>query len=252
MTKIITIAQQKGGAGKTTVTANIAIALFKKNKNIGVIDTDKQSSLSTWFRLREEMHGANPKLECANCDGYGLEAQIKNFADKDFIIIDSPPHIENGARNAIRFADLVIMPVQPSPTDLWATRATIEIANQENVTAKILLNRVSGSSNLGKSIRGVFEKSAPEYLLKSQLGNRVSYAATMLDGKAIAELPGKTPATQEVDNLIKEIQQVLKPAKAEKPTEKKPVKATAKKTTKPKAVKTKAKTKAKEEDFVAA
>jgi chromosome partitioning protein len=167
-------------------------------------------------------------FSCKPCNAYALDEEIAKLLGKvDYIIIDSPPHIEVEARSAIRSADLVLIPVQPSPTDLWATKASIVLAEQEGINTKILLNRVSGNSRLGKSIRGVFEATAKEKLLKAQLGNRVGFASAILDGLTVTEAEPSSTAAKEVKAFVAEVQKVFA-AKAEF---KKPVK---------KAVKTKA------------
>lgn len=209
-TKIITIAQQKGGAGKTTISAHLAVAFAKKGQKVAVIDIDPQASLSTWARIRAEKLGNKNDIYSVASNAYGLNAEIEKLQGKaDIIIVDSPPHIETEARNAIRAADLVILPVQPSPTDLWATKASLEITKQENIPAKILLNRISLSSTLGKTIRSVFEATAPEFLLKGQLGNRVAFPASMLDGLTAIEISASSPAAKEVEELINEINIII-------------------------------------------
>ena len=168
MSKIITIAQQKGGSGKTTIAAHLAAGFISQGISTTIFDIDPQASLSTWFRVREEKSPElNSLLSCIAIDGNALESEIAKCDDK-IIIIDSPPHIQNDARYAIRAADLVIIPVQPSPTDLWATRATVEICGQENVDFKIALNRVTVNSKIGLAIRKVFENSMPNNILKNQ------------------------------------------------------------------------------------
>lgn len=219
-TKIITIAQQKGGAGKTTVAAHLAIGLAQQGEKVACIDLDPQASLSTWGRIRANKLGENNNLHCLNCNAYALQNEITKLRGNfNFVIIDSPPHIETEARQAIRSADLAIIPVQPSPTDLWATKASIILADQENVPAKILLNRVSSNSRLGKSIRSVFERQAPHMLLRAQLGNRVGYAASILDGLTVSEVDSNSLAQQEVLELVEEIKAAFARSKKPAPSE---------------------------------
>jgi len=217
-TKIITIAQQKGGAGKTTVAAHLAVGLAETKKKVACIDLDPQASLSTWARVRAGKLGGANNIHCVSCNAYALDETIKKLSEAyDCIIIDSPPHIEIEARQAIRSADLVIIPVQPSPTDLWATKASIILAEQEQVNAKILLNRVSSNSRLGKSIRSVFERQAPQMLLKSQLGNRVGFAASILDGLTVTETESNSSlANVETKALVKEVLKCFDAAKKTK------------------------------------
>lgn len=141
MAKIITIAQQKGGAGKSTIAAHLAIALNQKNNKVAIIDIDPQASLTMWFKMREELFGEGyAGLGFANSSGLRVGTEINNFKLlHDYIIIDCPPHTETEAKSAIRAADLVLVPMQPSPTDLWATSKTTDFAFGENKNTKIIL-----------------------------------------------------------------------------------------------------------------
>lgn len=221
MTKIITIAQQKGGAGKTTIAAHLATAFSQRGKRTAIIDIDPQASLSTWHRFREEKFGEDyTGLTCLASNGFKLQSEIAALQDDvDVIIIDSPPHIEADARSAIRCADLIILPVQPSPTDLWATRASLEIAAQEKIPAKILLNRVTANSRLAKAVVSDLKKSISQSMLKAQIGNRVSFAASMVDGRTVMEAFPNTTAADEIKQLVTEVENFLgigKKAKADK------------------------------------
>jgi chromosome partitioning protein len=99
--------------------------------------------------------------------------------------------------------------VQPSPTDLWATRASLEIAVQENIPAKILLNRVSANSKLAKAVVSDLKKSISQSMLKTQFGNRVSFAASMVDGRTVMEAFPGTIAADEVKQLVSEVENIL-------------------------------------------
>lgn len=219
MVKVITIAQQKGGAGKTTVTAHLAVAFSQRGKRTAIIDIDPQASLSTWHRIREEKFGEDyTGLTCVATTGWRLASEIAELKDDhDVILIDSPPHIESDARGAIRAADLIILPVQPSPTDLWATKATLEIGEQEGIETRILLNRVSANSKLAKAVNADLKKSAGKQLLKTQLGNRVSFAGAMLDGRTAMEAYAGTTGAEEIKSLVAEVEGILGIGKKAKP-----------------------------------
>lgn len=200
--KVITVAQQKGGAGKTTVAAHLAVALSQKGKRVAIIDIDPQGSLTHWHRLREERFGEGyTGLSFAALSGWRVGSELSRMRRQhDFIIVDSPPHMETEARTAIRNADFILIPVQPSPTDLWATQATLELAKSERIPVKVLLNRMSATSRLGQAIAAQLSD-----LAKSSLGNRVLFASSLMEGKCATEIDPSSPAALEVKALVKEV-----------------------------------------------
>ena len=202
MSKVITIAQQKGGAGKTTLAAHIAVALSQKGNRVAVIDIDPQGSLTHWHSIREERFGEGyTGLTFAAVSGWRVGGEVTRLRRQcDYVIIDSPPHTETEARSAIRSADIIIIPVQPSPTDLWATKATLELAKNEKIPVRVVLNRVSANSRLAQTIAA----ELPE-LTKATLGNRVLFAASLMEGRCATEVDPSSIAAQEIKALVKEI-----------------------------------------------
>jgi chromosome partitioning protein len=202
MAKVITIAQQKGGAGKTTVAAHLAVALSQKGNRVAIVDIDPQGSLTHWHRIREEKLGEGyTGLSFNALSGWRVGSEVSRLRKQvDFIVIDSPPHTETEARTAIRAADLLIIPVQPSPTDLWATKATLELAKAEKIPVKVVLNRVTANSKLALKIA----EQLPE-LAKTTLGSRVLFASSLMEGRTATEIDPNSHAAQEVKALVKEI-----------------------------------------------
>jgi chromosome partitioning protein len=207
MAKVITVAQQKGGAGKTTVAAHIAVALAQKGNRVAIIDIDPQGSLGYWHRVREEKFGEGyTGLTFVSLSGWRVGSEVSRLRKQcDFIIIDSPPHTETEARTAIRSADMIVVPVQPSPTDLWATKATLDLARAEKLPVKVVLNRVPPNSRLAQTIAA----ELPE-LADTVLGNRVLFASSLMEGRTATEMEPNSTAAQEIKALVKEITAVLK------------------------------------------
>src|SRR5271170_6313657 len=147
--RVITIAQRKGGAGKTTLAAQLAVAWMRSGARVAVLDIDPQASLAAWVGLRRQLLGDKAVgFEFAALPGWRAEQWIGEHArDADFVIVDSPPHVETEARIAVRAAGLVLIPVQPSPLDLWATEATVTMARHERRPAVAVLNRVAPRSS---------------------------------------------------------------------------------------------------------
>ncbi len=192
---VITIAQQKGGAGKTTLAAHLALAWVALGRRVAVLDIDPQASLSTWFKIREKPSGA-PDIEVAAITGWRVAAEVERQArSHDIVVIDSPPHAETEAR---------IVPVQPSPMDLWATKAILDVARQERVRALLVLNRVPPRAKLTEiMLARLKEMDVP--LARTQIGNRVALAAALAEGKGIVEAAPSSAAAREIKSLAAEI-----------------------------------------------
>jgi len=203
---IITVAQQKGGAGKTTLAAHLAVAYTAMKKRVVAVDIDPQQSLSRWYGVRQEwMDGTPAGVLVSAVEGWRARAEVRRAAaDYDLVIIDSPPHAETEARIAIRAADLVVVPVQPSPMDLWATRPTLELAAAEKVPALLVFNRVLPRANLTEAMEAEAEQLGAK-IARARLGNRVAFAAALAEGKAVGETQPRGLAAQEIAALAKEI-----------------------------------------------
>src|SRR5690242_7381521 len=118
--KIITIAQQKGGAGKTTIAAQLAVAYAAAGKRVGMVDIDPQGSLAMWFEVRKALVAENGAgVTFVQASGWRLSNELDRLnRDLDLILVDSPPHAETDVRIAVRAADMIMVPMQPSPMDL--------------------------------------------------------------------------------------------------------------------------------------
>ena len=147
LSKVITVAQQKGGTGKTTLTVHLALAFIKyHNFKVAIIDTDPQGSLGKWFIIRSENNISNNNLTFKTASLWGAQYESKALKkDYDIIIIDTPPKIESDARPAIEAADLVLIPISPSHVDFWATEAIIDIAKKakKKILIQIYLNWIA-------------------------------------------------------------------------------------------------------------
>lgn len=204
--KIVTIAQQKGGAGKSTLAAHLAVAWALKKKRVGLIDIDPQGTCKTWFEIRAAGLGAERALvDFAAVTGWRTQKTVEQMAAEcDYVVIDSPPHAETEARIAVRAADLVLIPSQPSPLDIWATEPTVALAAKEKSPARIVLNRIPPRANLtARMLTRLGEY--PIRVLKSGLGNRVAFAEAMAEGLTALEIKPSSQAAKEVRALANEV-----------------------------------------------
>lgn len=204
--KIITVAQQKGGAGKTTLAANLAVALSKRGKTVSLLDTDPQGSLGRWFMTRREL--GDPGLEFSTASAWGVSYECDKLKkNNDFVVIDTPPKIDSDLKPAIRESDLVIVPVSASPVDVWATEGVLDMAEREKAKTLVVLNR----AKMGTKVADEVDKALKDLGVKrakTTLGHRVAFPETMGTGKAAMER-GKGVWTDEVEALTKEVLKAL-------------------------------------------
>ncbi len=202
MAFVITVAQQKGGAGKTMLAANLAVA-FAGSARVALLDIDPQRSLSRWHGLRKPGAVA---LHLSEVSGWRLAAELDRLrASHDVVLIDSPPQIDTDARLAIRGADLVIVPVQPSLPDLWAAEGTLKLAVAERRLARIVLNRAPASGKLRERVMAEIRRE-DHAMFATVMGNRVGLATAFADGSSILETSPKSAAAQEIMALLAEIE----------------------------------------------
>lgn len=212
MARILTVAQQKGGAGKTTLAAHLAVAIAETGKTVAVVDIDPQASLSSWWEMRGELGLPEPTdgkgkggLSVHRVTGWRTANEVEKLArDHDVVVIDSPPHAETEAKIAVRVADLVLVPLQPSPMDFWATQATLDLAKSEKTPALLVLNRVPPRASLTESMTAKIGEMGAK-VAKAQIGNRVALAASLLEGKGVSEYQKRGTAAAEIKALAAEV-----------------------------------------------
>jgi len=206
MGHVICVAQQKGGSGKTTIAANLAVAFSRGGQSVALLDTDPQGSLGRWFMARRELGGEDLGFSTASAWGVSYECDKlrKSF---DFVIVDTPPKVDADLRPALREASLVIVPVAASQVDVWATESVLDLAKREGRAVMIVLNRAKQGTRVleevGKSL-DLFDVLRAT----TMLGNRVAYAETLGLGLGVLER-GKGAWTAEVEGLAAEVRAAL-------------------------------------------
>lgn len=204
MAVVITVAQQKGGAGKTTLAANLAVALAP-GKRVALLDADPQKSLARWQRIRAERKKAGAALTFIEVAGWRIGIELDRIArSHDLVVIDSPPQIDTDARQAVRAADLVLVPLQPSPPDLWAAEGTLRLAASERRPARLVLNRAPSGAKLRAAIEGeIAARGLPA--LAAVLGNRAAFASSFALGSSVLEEAPRSLAAAEMAALAAEV-----------------------------------------------
>jgi chromosome partitioning protein len=205
--RIFAIAQQKGGVGKTTLAAQLAVAWSRNGRRVALLYTDPQGSLAAWYAARRKtLNGADEgRLAVTTIGGWRTAAEVERAAAaNDIVLIDCPPHAETDARVAMRAAVLVLVPVQPSPLDLWATRPTLDLAAKEKRPVLLVLNRVPARALLTETMIARLGEYQVR-VCKKTVGNRVAFAHAMESGLTVLETRPDSAASEEITALAKDI-----------------------------------------------
>jgi len=201
----IVAASQKGGSGKTTLSGHLAVEAARAGAGeIALIDTDPQGSLAHWWNARRAptphfVKAGLPDLEKALA---GLQqAGIK------IAVVDTPPAITQSISKVVAYADLVLVPTRPSPHDLRAVGATVDIAERHGKPLIFVVNaataraRITGESAVALSQHGTV---APV-----TIHHRVDFAASMIDGRTVGEVVPSSQSAKEITELWLYIQSRL-------------------------------------------
>lgn len=185
MGHVITIAQQKGGAGKTTLAVNLAVEFLQRGQRVALLDTDPQGSLGRWFMARRDARGAQG-LEFSTASAWGVSYECEKLRKtNDLVIVDTPPKVDADLRPALREADLVLIPIASSHVDLWAVDGVLDLIGREGRKAMIILNRWKAGTRLAQDVALAAADKA--LVAEARLGNRVVYAETLGQGLGAVE-----------------------------------------------------------------
>ena len=205
---------EKGGTGKTTIATNIAAMLALHEKDVLLLDTDRQGTASFWATVREE-EKIEPRVACLQKFGKGLPAEIRDLARRyDEIIIDAGGRDSLELRYALGVADRAYIPVQPFQFDIWTIRqmdSLIEMAKtlNENLAAFLILNRVATNPAIREDRETMdflaqedFQNLTPT---KAMIRDRIAFRKAARDGLAILEHGQDHKAIAEMNQLYEEI-----------------------------------------------
>jgi len=203
---IIALVGNKGGAGKTTLAVNLAAGLARQ-ESVAVIDADPQGSALQWRAIAGD--ASAPPVAAAEAD---LKCQaFKLLQDYRWVVIDCPPSVHAPQTGAVLgFGDLALIPVQPSPMDLWANvhiEQSIEDAHKVNPSLRTLLviNQLEPRTTLSRLVRDALSEIAFP-VADTAVRRRAIYRASALQGKSVFDMGRRgADATAEIDQLIQEV-----------------------------------------------
>jgi len=197
--KTVAIVGSKGGVGKTSLSINLAVAAAIKNKETVLVDLDPQASASKWKDSRE---AESPVV--ISCQASRLEKVLETAQDggAQLVVIDTAPHSESSALAAIRAADLILIPCQPSILDLRAIGNTIDLVKLAKKTATVVLNSVPTRGSLGdEAADAIKEYNIP--IAPVRIYERTAFVRSLAAGLAAQEYEPKGKAADEIWQLYK-------------------------------------------------
>lgn len=214
--KVVTVFNQKGGCGKTTITIQLAGTIALRGFKTLVVDMDEQSTATRWAsQAPDEEPFAAATMNLAAMGGK-VHREIRNHLENyDFIFIDCPPAALSPApSSAMLISDLAIIPIVPAPADMWASVAAKKLAltaqaTNEQLQIRMLPNMVQKNTNLAKDTLEVLGEDEDIPLMKNWIGSRSAFRECQLTGSTVHKLGKSSAATKEVDKLTDEVLQIL-------------------------------------------
>jgi chromosome partitioning protein len=195
---VIALLNQKGGVGKTTLSVHLAAALASRHRVL-LVDADPQGSALDWSAQRE----AEKLFPVIGLPKETLHKELAPVSrDYEWVVIDGPPRVNTIARSAIVASDVVVIPVQPSPFDIWAAKDVVDIVVEcaplkPDLISRFLINRLFPNTTLGTEIKGAlatFEIAAFDTAIR----NRQEYAKAARTGLTALETDPHGPAAEEI------------------------------------------------------
>jgi len=195
--KTIVFASQKGGVGKTTLAAHLAVAAeIAGDGPCVLIDTDPQASLADWWNGRA---AERPLFAPVTLKELAVKLSLLGAAGYSYAFIDTPPAITESIRTVVGQADLVLIPTRPSPHDLRAVGRTVELATNAQRPFAFAVTQAKPNSRL--TVQAMAALSAHGVVAPSIIHDRVDFAASMIDGRTVLEIDPKGRSASEVAEL---------------------------------------------------
>ena len=193
--KVVAVLNQKGGSGKTTIATHLARAFQLDGKDILLVDSDPQGSARDWAAVREDQ-----PVPVIGIDRPTIERDLKSVAQKDLVVIDGAPQAAELAVSAIKAADFILIPVQPSPYDIWATADLVELIKTRievtdgRLAAAFVVSRAIKGTKIGAEVTdALLGYGLP--VLEARITQRVSFPSTAAEGSTVLDADPNSDAS---------------------------------------------------------
>ena len=209
--KVITIGNEKGGVGKSTIACNLAVEAALSGLKVLLIDADSQQS-SIDFRAVRAENDALPQFHAVSITKNTIHRDVTSFQEFDLILIDAGGRDTAVFRSALLACNLLIIPVLPSQYDIWATQGTIDVFEQaqsfKNIDALFVLNQVITNTLIERDALEALERF-PIHIFNTRLHSRVAFKKSIMEGMGVSEYDCNSKAAQEIKSLWEETVNLL-------------------------------------------
>lgn len=205
--RILVLAATKGGAGKTTLASALAIRAAERGERIAIVDRDPSRGLKDWYSRRRNKEA----LALLEVDGTAENIGLISARGYDWIIVDTPPLLQEHIEEAVSWADLVLIPSRVSALDLTAIHPVINVCRDYGRSFALVLNAVDPRHRMTKSAAAYLADHGR--VMSTMIADRVAYAAAMLHGRGPSEIDGGEKAAEEMDALWSEIKGLVRRVK---------------------------------------
>jgi chromosome partitioning protein len=212
----------RGGGSKTTLSIHLARCLNIYGNDVILIDTDTQGSSYDWSALNQKQ-AREEQIKVVSITDISLETEIKKFEKYEFVVIDGIPRLQDVAISTIRVSDLILIPVNPSPFDIWASNDLVEVIKErmkkmKNLKAAFVLSRVIPTTKISADIR----EALKEYglpVLKTHIKQRVIFPIVASQGLTVFDVKGNSAARlakKDIEKICDEILDLLSLAEVQR------------------------------------
>ena len=214
--KIIAVVNQKGGSGKTTVTMQLAGSIARRGYKVLVVDADPQGTATRWAASADDESPFPASVVGLSAANAKVHREVKKFVeDYDCIIIDCPPAADSPVpQSALLIADLALVPIIPSPLDMWAAVGIRQVIQNvgdinDSLQSRLVLNQCQPKTTLAQESMEILPEFGIE-LAKSQIQHRQVYRQSAVFGQSVHDMASKaTAAIQEINRLTDEVAELI-------------------------------------------